>query len=503
VPGLTIKKKVHNVVFVATLNNSVFAFDADKHQVPLWHTTLGTPAVIGFYTLPVAGILSTPVIDTSSNTIFVVTLTDESGSSVYRLHALNLLTGVEIANILIAAAVPGTGDDSQTTACVAANGGSVPAPCIPFIAGEQLQRPALLESDGSIYVAFGTLSGKEATTHYHGWLIGYTYSGNVFTPLAMFNTTQNATQTGQACSGTNPPANQCGHGGGIWMSGRGPAVDTTGIYMVTGNGGYGGPGTGNWAESVLRVDGTGVVDDSYTPTNYASLNAVDLDLGDAGAILFTSTNPNVQNLILSAGKTGIVYVMNRASLGGFGGEGPLQSFTATSKPCGTGPGQSGCYEIHSPAYWGSVNGTSMLYIWAYGDVMRVWDFNPATNQFQADANQGTVTAANYPGAGLAISSNGDNDGIVWAIVPTTNSNQSQGQGALYAFDASNVTSQLFASTDYWYATRFTIPTVANGKVYVPTSISPYPVTPKYTPALRVYGLLQTGAAHAAVKAPLN
>ena len=107
---------------------------------------------------------STPVIDTSSSTIFVVTLTDESGSSVYRLHALNLLTGVEITNILIAAAVPGTGDDSQTTACVAANGGSVPPPCIPFIASEQLQRPALLESDGSIYVAFGTLSGKEATT---------------------------------------------------------------------------------------------------------------------------------------------------------------------------------------------------------------------------------------------------------------------------------------------------------------------------------------------------
>ncbi|HUE24692.1 MAG TPA: hypothetical protein VMQ86_23615, partial [Bryobacteraceae bacterium] len=110
-----------------------------------------------------------------------------------------------------------------------------------------------------------------------------------------------------------------------------------------------------------------------------------------------------------------------------------------------------------------------------------------------DANQGTVTAQNYPGAGLAVSANGANGGIVWAIVPTTvtsplDEGTSQVEGTLYAFDATNVTSQLWMSTDYWFSTKFSIPTVVNGKVYVPTSASPAAASPAYSPALRVYGL---------------
>lgn len=271
------------------------------------------------------------------------------------------------------------------------------------------------------------------------------------------------------------------------MSGRGPALDPTGVYLVTGNGGFGGGTTGNWGESALRLTGSTVAD-SYTPSNYSALNAADLDLGDAGTILFTSTNASAKSLLLLAGKTGTVYVLNRASLGGFNKGGPLQSFTATTKGCGTGPGQSGCYEVHSPAFWGRTAADSMLYVWGYGDVLRAFDFDTTTNTFSADAHQGTVTAVNYPGGGLAVSANGDNNGIVWAIVPTTDAGNTQGQGALYAFDANNVSSQLWVSTDYWFATRFTIPTVANGKVYVPSSISPQGVTPSYTPQLRVYGL---------------
>jgi hypothetical protein len=128
-------------------------------------------------------------------------------------------------------------------------------------------------------------------------------------------------------------------------------------------------------------------------------------------------------------------------------------------------------------------------------VLRAWDFNPVTNQFAPDANQGTLPALYYPGGSLAVSANGNNGGIVWGVVATTNS--VPGQGALYAFDATNVGSPLWVSTDYWFSTKFTIPTVANGKVYVPTSASPRSASPSYAPQLRVYGLCSNCSAHTA------
>ena len=490
VPNLTINGAVHNVAFVVTMNNSVYAFDADTSQPALWQASLGTPVLIGTATEPTDGILSTPVIDLNLKVIFVVTFTSESGTPVYRLHALNLLTGVEITNIVVQGAVPGTGDDSQATACTSWNGGMVQPPCIPFMAREQFQRPALLEGalSSTIYLGFGNLNGQETTKPYHGWMIGYQYSAGAFTQVMIFNTTQNATQTGPACTGPNPATNQCGHGAGIWMSGRGPALDSTGIYMATANGGYGGAGTGNWGESVLRLNGSGAVEDSFTSFNYGVLNRDDLDLCEGGVILFISTNVTVPNLALVGGKSGLVILMNRARLGGLssGNEGALQTFTGTTLGCGTGPGLAGCYEIHSQALWNRTSGNSAYYIWAWGDVLRVWDFNAGTNKFRADDDQGTLTAPNYPGGGLALSANGNSDGIVWAIVPTTAPN-SQVQGTLYAFSATNVSTPLWASTDYWFPTKFTIPTIANGKVYVPTSTLTS-ASPAYVPALRVYGL---------------
>jgi hypothetical protein len=202
-------------------------------------------------------------------------------------------------------------------------------------------------------------------------------------------------------------------------------------------------------------------------------------------------------LALAGGKAGVVYVMNRANLGRLTStnSGAVQVFLETPQGCGTGPGQSQCYEIHSPAFWARTNAAPILYIWAYGDVLRAWDFNPATNQFAPDANPGTLPAPNYPGGGLAVSANGNNGGLVWGIVATTNS--LPGQGALYAFDATNVASPLWVSTDYWFSTKFTIPTVANGKVYVSTTASPRSVSPSYSPQLRVYGLCSNCSAHRA------
>jgi hypothetical protein len=500
VPGLTINGAVHNVAFVATLNNSVYAFDADTSQPALWQASLGTPVPIGTTSQPTTGILSTPVIDLNLKVIFVVTFTYESKTAVYRLHALNLVTGVAITNIVVRGAVAGTGDDSQATACTSGNGGTVPPPCIPFEAHEQFQRPALLEGalSSTIYLGFGNLNGQEITTPYHGWLIGYEYSDGAFRQVMIFNTTQNASQTGAACTGPNPASNQCGHGAGIWMSGRGPALDPTGIYLATANGGYGGAGTGNWGESILRLNGSGAVEDSFTSANYGVLNRDDLDLCEGGVILFTNTNATVPNLALVGGKSGLVILMNRASLGGLssGNAGALQTFTGTTLGCGTGPGLAGCYEIHSQALWDRTSGDSAYYIWAWGDVLRMWDFNPTTNRFQANPNQGTLAAEGFPGGGLSLSANGNRDGIVWAIVPNTASN-SQVQGTLYAFDASNVRTQLWASTDYWFASKFSIPTIVNGRVYVPTSTIPT-ASPAYPPALRVYGLCETCAQAAPV-----
>jgi hypothetical protein len=490
VPGLTVNGAVHNVTYVATLNNSVYAFDADTSQPALWHTKLGTPVAVGTSTEPTVGILSTPVIDLNLKAIFVVAFAMENGSPVYRLHALNLLTGTNMANIALGGAVSGTGDNSQANKpCTSWNGGTVTPPCVPFVAAEELQRSALLEGAASptIYVAFGALGGEEITESYHGWLLGYQFASGAFTQKMIFTTTQMATQTGLACSGKSLPMNQCGHGAGIWMSGRGPAMDGTGVYVVTGNGGYGGPGTGNWGESVLRLSGSGSVADSFTPSSVLQLNAADMDLCDGGTILLTSANATTPNLILAAGKTGSVYVMNRAAMGGMttNNAGAIQTFVAT-EACGDGPGRQGCYEVHNPALWNRPGGAATLYVWAQGDVLRVWDLNSTTNNFTPDANQGTLTAQNYPGGGLAISANGSADGILWAIVPTTVGSQTQ--GSLYAFDAANVGTPLWTSTDYWFPTKFTIPTIVNGKVYVPTSASPSGAITASSPQLLVYGL---------------
>jgi hypothetical protein len=490
VPGLTVNGAVHNVTYVATLNNSVYAFDADTSQPALWHTKLGTPVAVGTSTEPTVGILSTPVIDLNLKAIFVVAFAMENGSPVYRLHALNLLTGTNMANIALGGAVSGTGDNSQANKpCTSWNGGTVAPPCVPFVAAEELQRSALLEGAASptIYVAFGALGGEEITESYHGWLLGYQFASGAFSQKMIFTTTQMATQTGLACSGKSLPMNQCGHGAGIWMSGRGPAMDGTGVYVVTGNGGYGGPGTGNWGESVLRLSGSGSVADSFTPSSVLQLNAADMDLCDGGTILLTSANATTPNLILAAGKTGSVYVMNRAAMGGMttNNAGAIQTFVAT-EACGDGPGRQGCYEVHNPALWNRPGGAATLYVWAQGDVLRVWDLNSTTNNFTPDANQGTLTAQNYPGGGLAISANGSADGILWAIVPTTVGSQTQ--GSLYAFDAANVGTPLWTSTDYWFPTKFTIPTIVNGKVYVPTSASPSGAITASSPQLLVYGL---------------
>jgi len=473
VPNLTIQGATHNVVFVATLNDSVYAFDADSpsESAPLWQTSLGTPVTIPDYAgQPSIGILGAPVIDAATGTMYVVTLTSESGSWVYRLHAVNILTGAEIMpSTIVQGSVPGTGDNSKTVACPP--NGTV-EPCIALIANTQQQRTALLESNGNVYFGFGTLSPAENTALYHGWLFGY--STGSLQLSSIFNSSPNTgtIRSQPPCIGNQNP---CGHAAGIWMSGRGPAVDSTGIYLVTGNGGYG--AGGNYGESVVRLSASGQVLDSFTPNNYTTLNQEDLDFGGGGQILLPG------NLLVAMGKSGMAYLLNRGALGGLtsGNTGAVQSFTA-SQPCNSNARGSGCYDILSPAVWAPSGANPVLYVWASGDVLRAWDL--VNSQFVPDPHPvGPVTAKYFPGGGLAVSANGSaaGTGIVWGLVGTNNS--SPNAGALYAFNASNISQQLWVSSanpldGSWAMTKFNIPTIANGKVYVPTSSN----------QLRVYGL---------------
>ena len=207
--NVAVANGIHNVVFVATQHNSVFAYDADTPGPPLWSVNLGPPVpstvfdtAEGPYTdvTPEIGILGTPVIDSSSGTLYVVAATLENGNFYHRLHALDIGGGGEKFRRSrgYGCETPGIGDSSS-------NG------VVSFVSGQQLQRPALLLSNGVVYVSFGSHGD---TAPWHGWILGYT-AANLQQPLVVFNATPN------------------GSGGSLWQSGRGPAADSQGnIFAV-------------------------------------------------------------------------------------------------------------------------------------------------------------------------------------------------------------------------------------------------------------------------------
>jgi hypothetical protein len=235
VPGVTINGTPHNVVYVATENDSVYAFDADKAGPALWHTSFlnaannvtavgqgqvgaenSTPGCDDIH--PVYGITGTPVIDPSTNTIYMVANTSESGVVVYRIHALDITTGAEKFNggQVISASVPGTNPADNFSGQVV------------FHATQHLQRPGLLLQGGVVYAGFGSHCDLDP---WHGWLLGYQAS-NLSNQMYVYNTTPNIGQ------GPNSTQNNEGEGA-IWASGTGPSTDQNGgIYVGTGNGSY-------------------------------------------------------------------------------------------------------------------------------------------------------------------------------------------------------------------------------------------------------------------------
>src|SRR6516164_3553455 len=375
VPNVTIPGRgTHNVVYLATLHNTVVAFDADdpSQAAPLWQVNLGPsrPCCVGFLT-PEMGILSTPVIDPSTSNLYVVAATLENGSYFHRLHALDITTGQEKFGgpVAITATVPGSGYDSV--------GGLVTSQNI-------LQRAALLLANGTVYVAFASIDDGDP---WHGWVMGYKAS-NVQQQVCVYNSTPD------------------GGRGGIWQSGRGLVSDSTGyLYFMTGNGDY--DGANNFGDSLIKLSSTAVTQDWFTPDDQATLAATDSDLGSSGPLLIPNTS-----LLVGGGKQGILYLINSAtgSMGKYqpGNTQIPQSWQATSG------------EIHSVAYWNN-SGSPLLYLWGKGDVLKAFEFGSGT--FNTTPVAQNTLSAGFPGGVLALSANGSTagSGILWATTPNTDS----------------------------------------------------------------------------------
>ncbi len=440
VHGLAFPNKgVRNALFVATMHNSVYAFDADNGGAPLWRVNFGSPVDPRDFDEPnlpfkdiqdEIGILGTPVIDRASNTLYVVHYTSRDQGHAYFIHALDLVTGSEKFNglVLIGGAPAGSGwaglDD-------AANGQ------LPFDAGQHLQRPGLLLANGVVYVAFGSHGD---TAPWHGWLMGYNAS-DLTQQTVLFNTSPSAAAAS------------------IWQGGRGPAADDLGnVYVVTGNGTY--DGTAAWGESVLRLTADGEVADWFTPSVWDALNNTDSDLGSSGPILIPGTNK-----LLVAGKSGIGLLIDRTNMGH---ELPsdsqvLQSFIVSEK---------NGFAVFNAALWPRPDG-AIAYFFPSGEPLSAFRMIKGLFETTPFAANSTITNAR-PVSGMTVSSNAfvEGSGVLW--VTSASSNKFPAPGTLHALDATNPATELWNSdlsggTDtLGKFSKFANPTVANGKVYVPT-----------------------------------
>ncbi len=453
--GLIINGVTHNVVYVATENDTVYAFDADSNgaanSTPLWQASLLTPTygaapgatatsanTVGSQDIsPLLGITGTPVIDPNNDALYVVSNDFENGTVVQRLHALSFHTGAEKFGgpVVITGSVPGTGAGSV-------NG------TLTFDPLWENQRPGLLLLNGIVYVGFASQGDNGP---WHGWVFGYNAA-----------TLQ---QTGAFCTTPN------GTGAGIWMSGTGLAADQLDtvnhpfgrMFVPTGNGDYNAsnPYTNNMDFGDTDVDldltnGVPTVTDEFTTFDQAELDAEDLDVASAGLmVLPTQTTGNHPHLAIQTGKSGSLFLLNRDNLGGYNATGDQVVQVQTNAVGVTGTWAS-------PAYW---NGT--VYYWGRIDHLKAF---PLVNGLLSTNPTQSIEQITFPGSTPSISANGATNGIVWTI--DSEFQPTGGAAILMAHNASNVNVTLYTSSQVptrdtaGPAVKFTVPTVANGKVYV-------------------------------------
>jgi hypothetical protein len=441
--GLTVQGAMHNVVFVATENDSVYAFDADSGAV-LWHASVlaagETVDDLPLYgcgqVVPTIGITATPVIDRSAGPngiIYIVAMSKATAASSYhqRLHALDVTTGAEALN--------GPVDISATY--------PVGVGTTTFDPAQYEERAALLLSRGVIYTSW--------TSHcdvppYSGWVIAYSQS--TLARTAVFNAAPNSGGAGPA----------------IWMSGGGPAADSTGdVYLLTANGVFetvldsnGFPNQGDYGNSFLKLSTAGgalTVADYFTMYNEVSESNADQDLGSGGILLLpdlTDSGGAVRHLAVGAGKDGNLYVVSRDSLGKFSSSGN-NIWQQLSGVLGGGI-------FSTPAYFNAA-----LYYGPVGAALTAFTVKNA--QLSSAPSSITANTFAYPGTSPAVSANGTSDGIIWA-------HENSAPAVLHAYDASNLGQELYNSSQasggrdqFGAGNKFITPMIADGKVFVGTT----------------------------------
>lgn len=396
-----------NQIIVATENNSVYAFHATSlSPTPLWHVNLGTP--LSFrdvrcpFIRPNVGITPTPVIDSVTGSIYVLARTTSEQS----LHRLSARDGHDLTPpIAIHASIPGTGID-------AANG------VVSFDPLRENPRAALLLDRGVVYLSWASSCD---VAPYHGWVIAY--DAKTLKQRAVFNASPDGAEAG------------------VWQGDAGLAADSAGhVYAATGNGSFGNRDYGSSILQLTLTASTLQVTDFFTPSNQAELTKDDEDLGSSGPVLVPP------RLLVLTGKDGMTYVVDRRSMGRFGTSDAgraVQSFRTSSGGFG------------AAAYWNRT-----VYLWGSDDVLKAY----ALSDHGLTLRESSPVKATDPGSTPTVSANGDRDGIVWAIETRTWNGQDK-PAVLHAFDAADVRDEIFRGAG-GLATRFAIPTVAAGRVYL-------------------------------------
>ncbi|HEY3841277.1 MAG TPA: hypothetical protein VGL72_32120 [Bryobacteraceae bacterium] len=468
-----------DVVYVATVNNSLYAFDAESpgQSQPYWHVTskvLGQPVPKSAVTdLPKdqeylnfdskIGIVATPVIDDQSNTIYVVNQSVTGTDYHFHIHAFDLATGREKSEMH---------SPIEIQAAISGNGVANEEGRIRFRSRKMLNRPGLLLMEGVLYLAFTAHLDGEPKFDRHGWIMAY--QASPLKQLAVVCTTPDGIQ------------------GGVWQSGVGLAAERRDntpyplIYSVVANGSVGGR---NFAQSILQLYPGELlsVKQAFTPTEQAYQNDNDLDLSTGPVLL-----PDLP-FILGCSKDGKCYLVDRVNMH------LVQEFRAGTNSYG-GDRQP---NVHgAPVLWRDTYNNLQLYVWAEEDFLRGFQFDG--QRFQAAGKSGMRAPENsMPGGMLTLSANGKTLGsaVLWASLPISgDANMGTVPGILRAFDAANIGTELWNSEQsggrdhLGMFAKFCPPVVANGKVYMATFAQPQK-SGKTTPnKLVVYGLLNGSGA---------
>ena len=447
--NLTVNGAKHNVVFVATQHDSLYAFDADASPCTnLWSVSLidGSHGGLTGETSvpsnlvgggngeiqPEVGVTSTPVIDPAAGILYAVSKSVNSAQTSFyqRLHAIDLASGNEKTGspVTIAGTYPGTGDNGTV---------------VTFVARQENQRAGLALVNGVVYIAW---SSHEDNSPWYGWMMAYQYNGATLTQTAVLNVAPNTQQ------------------GGIWMGGGAPAVDSNNnLYVLTGNGNFdaanGGPPNNDYGDSLLQLNTALQVSQFFTPSDQLSDFQNDFDFGSGGAAILADlpAGNTVTHTLICGGKDGALYVLNRDMLGGFGDAVAVQKISFG-------------YAIYSTgAFW-----NNYYYLAGVGGGLTAYQWVASIPQFNFSSASGH--GYQFPGATPSVSAAGAQNGIVWVLDSSTFCTGGAPQclpAVLHAYDATNMLSELWNSSlnnsdAAGNAIKFTVPTIANGKVYVGT-----------------------------------